>query len=96
MPLAILDPRDLGTREARSLNPRVSTLKGKVVGIRHKPRWTNFKVFGKEVEQILRRDLEVRDVVWVEFDETKEHAIPKAVMDEFTGKIDAAIVGLGA
>lgn len=92
----VLSPVALGPSEAKPIAPRLSTLRGKVLGIRVDRAWQSFHVFADELSILARAQLGVADVVL--FDPDTRIGTPEAesgkVVD-FARGVEAAVVGLG-
>lgn len=99
--MEILDPVADDAAPLTRLSPRLTGLKGKVVGLR--VQWDSFDVFCVKLEELLRAECGVGDVVRLKFDllrakglrAGKTNQVAKEVED-FARKVDAAVLGLGA
>jgi hypothetical protein len=94
--IAILSPVALGPSESRPLRPRLSTLRGKRLGIRIDHAWRSWWQAADEIARLARTDLGVADVVV--FDPESRIGRPEdesAKVVEFARGVDAAVVGLG-
>jgi hypothetical protein len=94
--IEILSPVSLGAAEARPLSPRLSSLRGKRLGIRRDHAWRSFEIFADELGRLARSELGVAEVVM--FDPESRIGTPEQESDkviDFARRIDAAVVGLG-
>lgn len=94
--LEILSPVALGPLEAKTLAPRLASLRGKRLGIRRDHTWRSFEVFADELGRLALERLGVADVVM--FDPETRIGTPEresARVAEFARTVDAAVVGLG-
>ena len=94
--LAILSPVALGPTDAKTLAPRLSTLRGRRLGIRIDRAWRSWWQAADEIARLARTELGVADVVI--FDPESRIGNPEresAKVVEFAQRVDAAIVGLG-
>jgi hypothetical protein len=94
--IEILSPVSLGAAEARALSPRLSSLRGKRLGIRRDHAWRSFEIFADELGRLARSELGVAEVVM--FDPESRIGTPEQESDkvvDFARRIDAAVVGLG-
>ena len=94
--IEILSPAALGSGAAKPLIPRLGTLAGKRLGIRHDHAWRSFDVFAVELERLARARLDVADVVL--FDPESRIGTPEresSKVADFARSVDAAVVGLG-
>jgi hypothetical protein len=92
----ILSPVALGPSESKPLSPRVSSLAGRVLGIRIDHAWRSWWRAAEEIERLARAELNVRDVVV--FDPESRIGRPEeesAKVAAFARSVDAAVVGLG-
>jgi hypothetical protein len=92
----ILSPVSYGPSESKPLAPRLTTLRGKVLGIRVDRAWYSFQLFADELARLARADYCVRDVVV--FDPDTRIGTPEAESGKvvaFARTVDAAVVGLG-
>ncbi|MBI2910098.1 MAG: hypothetical protein HYX92_20850 [Chloroflexi bacterium] len=99
--IEILDPVAEGASVQTKLSPRPRELGGKVVGMRI--CWDSFDVFCGKLEELLRAEHGIGDVVRLKFDLLRgkglragqADSVAEAV-DDFAKRIDVAVVGLGA
>jgi hypothetical protein len=92
----ILSPVALGPAESKPLAPPVSTLAGRVLGIRIDHAWRSWWQAASEIERLARERLGVREVVV--FDPESRIGRPEdesAKVMAFARTVDAAVVGLG-
>ena len=92
----ILSPVALGPGDARPLAPRVTTLRGRVLGIRQDAAWPSWTRAADVLERMARDVLGVRDVV--RFDPGGRIGRPEdesGRVAAFARTVDAAVVGLG-
>lgn len=103
--IEILDPIAEDTVAPTKLSPRLSDLKGKVVGLRI--QWDSFDVFCRKLEELLREEYGIGGAVRIELSGSTKGAMMRGVragrpeqvseaIDEFAKKVDGAIVGLAA
>ena len=94
--IQILDPTASGPCESIALPNRLSSLEGKVLGLRVDDTWQSFTTFANRFARLARERLRVRDVVFFDPDvrigTTDEE---RRKVAGFVRDIDAAIVGLG-
>lgn len=90
--IKILDPRQEAIIEDTGIAPRLD-LAGKVIGYRHLLSWSNFDAFLKRTDELLTEKYGIAGGVRVNL-ESSGH-LSKQAADDFAGKIDAAILGLG-
>jgi len=92
----VLDPTAPGPRGGAQPTPRLSTLSGKVLGIRRDRVWRSFTHFSDAIAEIAGSRWNVRDVVFfdpgVRIGTTDEE---RQKVAGFVRAVDAAIVGLG-
>lgn len=94
--IQVLSPVALGPTGNRALAPAVADLRGKRLGIRHDRAWRSFEIFSDELERIAREQLGVGEIV--RFDPGTRIGSPEVETEraeEFAGRVDAAVVGLG-
>jgi hypothetical protein len=94
--IEICSPVALGPSESRPLAPRVSSLAGRVLGLRIDHAWRSWWQAADEIARLARAELGVRDVVV--FDPESRIGRPEeesAKVAAFARGVDAAIVGLG-
>jgi hypothetical protein len=94
--IEILSPAALGPSEERPLAPRLSSLRGRILGIRVDRAWQSFHRWADELAALARARLGVADVVV--FDPEARIGSPEAESDKvvaFARRVDAAVVGLG-
>ncbi len=92
----ILSPVALGPTDVRPLAPRLSSLRGRVLGIRVDRAWQSFHRFADELATLARTALGAREVIL--FDPEARIGSPEAESDKvlaFARRVDAAVVGLG-
>ena len=94
--ISILDPTASGPLERIPLPTPLSSLAGRVLGLRIDDTWQSFTRFANRFAQLARERLNLRDIVFFDPD------IRIGTTDEerrkvagFVRDIDAAIVGLG-
>jgi hypothetical protein len=94
--LQILDPTATGPLDLLPLAPALTSLRGRVLGIRLDHTWQSFARFAEVVREAAVRRWQVRDVVLfdpgVRIGTTDEE---RQKVAGFVSRIDAAIVGLG-
>jgi hypothetical protein len=94
--IRILDPTAAAPAQVMPAVPRLSTLRGRRLGVRIDRAWQSWSQFAGHVERIARDRLRVRDVVifdpGVRTGTTEEE---RRKVEGFVRDIDAAIVGLG-
>lgn len=92
----ILDPTVAAPAQLLSAVPRLSTLRGRRLGVRIDRAWQSWTQCAAHVERLARERLRVRDVVifdpGVRTGTTEEE---RRKVEGFVRDIDAAIVGLG-
>lgn len=106
--VAILSPAAAPTKAIQKLSDRVSTLKGKSVGIYDNFLWANFGRFADRLEELLKNEMGVSQVVRLRgvtptsaktqgkgMTPGKVH-VSDAELNAFAERVDTAIVGLGA
>ena len=94
--IEVLDPTTPGPQGGAQPTARLSSLAGKVLGVRRDRVWRSFTHFTDAIAEVARTQWNVRDVVF--FDpgvrigttEEERHKVAGFVRD-----VDAAIVGLG-
>jgi hypothetical protein len=92
----ILSPVSVGAAESRPLVERLSSLRGKRLGIRRDHAWRSFEIFADELGRLAQAELGVAEVVM--FDPESRIGTPEQESDkviDFARQIDAAVVGLG-
>jgi hypothetical protein len=92
----VLSPVALGPSESKPMAPRVSSLAGRVLGIRIDRAWRSWWRAAEEIERLARAELDVRDVVV--FDPESRIGRPEeesAKVGAFARSVDATVVGLG-
>ncbi len=103
--VAILNPAAAPAKAIQELPDRVSTLKGKSVGIYDNFLWANFGRFADRLEELLKSEMGVSQVVRLRgvtptslskrMTPGKIH-LSDAELSAFAEQVDTAIVGLGA
>ena len=92
----VLDPTATGPQQLLPLTPALSTLRGRVLGIRADRTWKSFTTFSDVVRQEALQRWAVRDVVFfdpgIRIGTTDEE---RQKMAGFVRAVDAAVVGLG-
>ena len=94
--ISILSPAGSGPRGNRALQPRLTSLGGRRLGIRIDHAWRSWWQAADEIAQLARTELAVADVVI--FDPESRIGRPEdesAKIIAFARTVDAAIVGLG-
>ena len=94
--LTILSPVALGPSEARPMTPRLSSLRGKRLGIRIDRAWQSWRHAAQQIAELARVELGVAEVVV--FDPETRIGKPEEESEKvvaFARQVDAAIVGLG-
>lgn len=95
----LLSPVPVLRKASHRLNDRLSMLRGMRVGIWDNFLWTNFGRFADRLEELLRTDIGVANVVRFAGAETtsnKWNSGRDTELNAFVAQIDTAIVGLGA
>lgn len=94
--IEVLDPTAPAPHAAAQPTRRLSSLAGKVLGIRRDRVWLSFTHFSDRIAELARTHWEVRDVKFfdpgVRIGTTDEE---RQKMAGFVRVVDAAIVGLG-
>ncbi|MBI3967147.1 MAG: hypothetical protein HY329_16050 [Chloroflexi bacterium] len=103
--IVLLDPTADAPPSTAQLAPRIKSLFGRNVGFR--VQWSNFDVFVKHVEALMRERYQIADTARWNFIR-EEHAVGigyasdelqakrRATIERFTGQVDVAILGLAA
>lgn len=91
--IEILDPRAVGA-ERKGMSPRVTSLEGKVIGVRHLTLWRKFDVFLRRLEELLLEKYRVKGLVWLNVDADKNSSADLAGIVSLAAKVDVAISGL--
>lgn len=92
----VLDPTAAGLTDLAPLAPPLTTLEGRVLGVRADRTWRSFQHFAQVLQREAPRRLGVRDVVL--FDPGVRVGTTAEERDKLRGfihSVDAAIVGLG-
>jgi hypothetical protein len=94
--ITVLDPTTIGPQETMALPAKLSSLRGKVLGLRADRTWRSFTRFAERVQVLARERLAVREVrlfdPGVRIGTTEEE---RRKVAGFVRDVDAAIVGLG-
>jgi hypothetical protein len=92
--LKMLDPRVSTNPGDRPLVPGLDALEGKVIGIIDNGQSNSTTMF-QELAEMLRRKYRPAEVLF-KTKPTHMQGAPKAILEEFAGRCDAVITGLGA
>jgi hypothetical protein len=92
--LKMLDPRVSMNPDDRPLTPGLHTLEGKVIGIIDNGQANSTTMF-QELAELLRRKYRPGEVFF-KTKPTHMQGAPEAILEEFVGRCDAVITGLGA
>lgn len=90
----VLDPTVERLEEWAFRPQRLDTLRGKVIGFN--VHWSRFEDFVNRVEQTVRDSYDVADILRFEGRFIVRDAQTEREWQEWLGRIDAAILGLGA
>jgi hypothetical protein len=96
--IIIYEPTGVPDTKERRLAPRPRELRGKVVGVRMDRGWLSFDLVMKRVEERLRSEYGVADIVRY-YHRGQVGRIARQgdrERDEFAKKVDVVIVGLAA
>jgi hypothetical protein len=92
--LKMLDPRGSVNTKDRPLVPGLDTLEGKVIGIIDNGQANSTTMF-QELAKLLEEKYRPAEVLF-RTKPTHMQGAPKPIMEEFVGRCDAVITGLGA
>jgi hypothetical protein len=92
--LKFLDPRAAVNTKDRPLVAGLDTLEGKVVGIIDNGQSNSTDMF-KELAKLIGERFHTKEVLF-RTKPTHMQGAPKPIMEEFLGRCDAVITGLGA
>ena len=92
--LKMLDPRASVNTKNRPVVPGLDTLEGKVIGIIDNGQANSTTMF-QELATLLQEKYRPAEVLF-KTKPTHMQGAPKAAMEEFVGRCDAVITGLGA
>ncbi len=92
--IKFLDPRAAVNPKDRPLVAGLDTLEGKVIGIIDNGQANSTTMF-QELAKLIEEKFNARAVL-CKTKPTHMQGAPEAIMDEFAGRCDAVITGLGA
>jgi hypothetical protein len=92
--LKMLDPRASLNPENRPVMPGLDTLEGKVIGIIDNGQANSTPMF-RELAKLLQEKYQLAEVLF-RTKPTHMQGAPEPIIEEFTGRCDAVITGLGA
>lgn len=92
--LKMLDPRVSLNFGDRPLVPGLDTLEGKIIGIIDNGQANSTTMF-QELAELLRRKYRPAEVLF-KTKSTHMQGAPETILEEFVGRCDAVITGLGA
>lgn len=90
--IKILHPKQEAMVKDAGIAPRLDVT-GKVILYRHLLSWTNFDPFLRRIQELMEQRFRTAGSVRLN-QESSTHLTPQSA-DEFAGKVDAAILGLG-
>jgi hypothetical protein len=94
--VTICSPVALGPADAEPLAPRLSTLRGRRLGIHVDPAWRSWRVAADELATLARAGLGVADVALLDLGARLGRPEEESDrMAAFARTVDAAVVGLG-